>query len=378
MAGEALGGGVTGLGAIRALARSGAPRILVAPAGDLATRSRRNDRIWSDLAETSDPNTLEAALHERLEEAVLIPCSDNWATAAAHLRRELTGRFRPIVASPAVLEQLVDKASFAETLAGLGIPQPRTFLVEAGQPPPLGPGTWFLKPRDSQSFSTRFGVKAFSIRSDEEALARVGEAAGAGLEVVLQEYVPGPPTAHVFVDGYVDREGRILDLFARRRVRMFPLDFGNSTALVSIPAAEIGPAVEHVRTLLAGLEYRGIFSVELKQDARDGIFRMLELNARAWWYVDFAARCGVDVCWLAYRDALGLEPEPTQPYEVGRRCVLLSSDLRALRELRRTGRLGLREWLRFALGATQPIFDAGDPLPAFAHLAQVARRSASR
>ena len=37
---------------------------------------------------------------------------------------------------------------------------------------------------------------------------------------------------------------------------------------------------------------------------------MLEVNARPWWYVGFAARSGIDVCDMAYRDALGETVEP--------------------------------------------------------------------
>ncbi len=86
---------------------------------------------------------------------------------------------------------------------------------------------------------------------------------------------------------------------------MFPLDFGNSTCMVSVAADEVAPAVASVERLLAHVGYRGIFSAEFKYDERDGLFKILEVNARPWWYVEFTARCGVDVCTLAYRDALG-------------------------------------------------------------------------
>ena len=58
------------------------------------------------------------------------------------------------------------------------------------------------------------------------------------------------------------------------------------------------------------------------------------MNARPWWYVDFAARCGIDVCDMAYRDALGGDVEPVTGYELGRRCVYPRLDLQS----------GLAEW----------------------------------
>jgi len=56
-----------------------------------------------------------------------------------------------------------------------------------------------------------------------------------------------------------------------------------------------------------------VFSAEFKFDERDGLFKILEVNARPWWYVDFAARCGVDVCRMAYRDALATRSSLSRP-----------------------------------------------------------------
>ena len=80
----------------------------------------------------------------------------------------------------------------------------------------------------------------------EEARRRLREIIAAGMSVVLQEYIPGPCSEHHFVDGYVDRAGRVKALFARRRLRIYPPDFGNSTAMVSIPLDEVQQAVDSV------------------------------------------------------------------------------------------------------------------------------------
>ena len=107
-------------------------------------------------------------------------------------------------------------------------------------------GTWFVKPRDSQAFVQRFGVKGFRLTGRDDAETRLAAAAEAGLAVLLQEYVPGPPDTHYFVDGYVALDGRPLAFFARRRLRMYPPDFGNSTYHVSVPLDEVGDAVAHL------------------------------------------------------------------------------------------------------------------------------------
>ena len=99
----------------------------------------------------------------------------------------------------------------------------------------------FLKPRDSQAFRRRYGVKALRFRTPSEAIALALEARQTGLELMLQQYIPGPPTRHYMVEGFVDRTGRICARFVRQRLRMFPPDFGDSTYMVSVPLDHVRP-----------------------------------------------------------------------------------------------------------------------------------------
>jgi D-aspartate ligase len=136
-----------------------------------------------------------------------------------------------------------------------------------------------------------------------------------------------------------------------------------------VPVEETGDASATLKTLLADIGYRGIFSAEFKRDPRDGVFNLIEVNARPWWYVEFAARCGVNVCKLAIRDALGQPVETISEYEVGRRCVYPYYDWHAARAEHSAGRLGLPGWARSWLGAYQPVFRWSDPLPAVGEVA---------
>jgi predicted ATP-grasp superfamily ATP-dependent carboligase len=123
-------------------------------------------------------------------------------------------------------------------------------------------------------------------------------------------------------------------------------------------------AVESVSSVLAHLEYRGIFSAEFKRDPRDGLFKLLEINARPWWYIEYAERCGVDVCTMAYRDALG-EPVPdVRDFKVGARFVYSYHDYFACREAWRAGEVTLAQWAGSWIGAQQPLFNWTDPWPA--------------
>ncbi len=370
------GTGLTVLGAIRLLHRSGTPFWVVGDGGELAGRSR-----WFRTAPPStsgaDPaNDLAEYLSGLpFERAVLLPCSDAWVQRVAAVAAQVGPRFVASVSAPETLDRLVDKWHLAEILQELGLPHPRTVAIAATQDPASVPEEVlrgaFMKPRDSLNFFARFGVKAFRISSRAELRECLGRLAGTGLEVQLQEYVPGPPGNHYFVDGFRDRNGRVTGTQARRRMRMYPPDFGNSTSFESIPPSDVQPAVDAMTRLLAHLKFRGVFSAEFKRDDRDGVFRLIEVNVRPWWYVEFAGRSGMDVTAMVVRDALGEPVDAAPPSRAGRRCVYPYYDYFACREGLRDGTLTLGGWLWSWASAEQPVFRWSDPWPALSASAQI-------
>ena len=272
------------------------------------------------------------------------------------------------------LQVLVDKSLFAQAAIRLGVPAPRTLpvvgvetldaLEEAELP------DFFLKPSDSQQFAKRFGVKGLQLTGRRQAEDLVRQMTVEGFELVLQEYIPGPATDHVFLDGYVDRSGVMRACLARRRLRMFPPHLGNSTLSVTMPLNEAGDAVESLHRLFGGMAFAGLFDAEFKYDARDGRFKILEVNARPWWQLGLSEACGLGLTVMAYRDALGLPLAPAARYPVGRAWVNPVPDLRAWWGRATNGHAGgvpLRSWL----GGANAVFSWDDPMPAVEALARV-------
>jgi len=367
----AIGFGVTTLGAIRCLGRAGIPALCVHRDLGFVGSSRWCRRTEQRIGSGEDLGEFLRRLP--IARAVLMPCSDDWVLATAALDPELARRFPSSQPGRDALETLTDKGRFAHALAQNGVPQPRTVLLRSAAD--LAPyaetnlAGYFLKPRDSIAFHRQFGVKAWSVTSRAEAEVRLREAREVGLELVLQEYVPGPATWHYMLDGFVDREGVIRARFARRRVRMYPPLYGNTSAMFSVPMQEVAPAMDSLERLLKALSYRGIFSAEFKFDERDGLFKLLEINPRAWWYVEVPARCGVNVCSMAYRDALGLDVESVESYRTGVRCVNFSADLGNALDAIKNGKpsaaaAAASSWLRWP----HTVFHPDDPFPAVSEI----------
>ncbi len=385
-----LGSGYTALGALRCLVAAGIPAYVACPAGDPVTRSRwyrptPGATRWNGSLGPRGQAILRAM---PLSNAVLIPCGDDAALWLAEIAGgELSHRFRVSSSSAETLQILQDKSRFGAFLAHHRLPHPRTYpiatLDDVAAIPFAELDRVFIKPADSQSFSRILGTKGIWATTREEFETIWRRLDAGGYKVIAQEYVPGSSADHYFVDGFRDRTGALAGLFARKRSRLYPADFGNSSYCHSIALAEVSGAVDCVTALLATLHYRGIFSAEFKRDSRDGTLRLLEVNTRAWWYVEFAARCGVNVCAMAFEDALGRPPETSsRDYRPGVGCLNLLQDMKAVRSLPRATRPSLWQVLRQWAGAYCHVFRWSDPWPSLTIVWSMAwqklRRSAVR
>jgi predicted ATP-grasp superfamily ATP-dependent carboligase len=376
----AMGSGLTLNGVIRILGRTKLPVYCICPSDDFVAHSRWYRKPPLDGASELAPFELETLLRTLpLEEAVLMPCSDDWLQATACLPPSLARRFHSSLPSSQVVETMLNKWRFAQLLDATGTPHPQTILLRSAEDlralPESSFGIRIFKPMSSLEFATKHGVKGYVVQSRAEAL-RV--AAQLEFPIMLQEYIPGPPTESYFVDGFIDYQGRVCARFARQRIRMFPRDLGNSSLTMSIPLQEIGAALTILDRLFARVAYRGIFSAEFKHDGRDGLFKLLEINARPWWYIEFAARCGVDVCGMSYADALGLPVEPVDGYQIGRHCTFLPHDICAYRDLEREDGFSLWRWIRSWAGGDDALFAWDDVGPAIAYVRHVGGRRLQR
>jgi len=364
--------GPTALGILRSLRMAGIPAYVACPPGDIVTHSRWYRPTPGALRWDGQPgeHALAALRAMPLEKAVIIAGADDAALWLADLpSTDLGERFLVSTSSRDAQALLQDKAVFAGYLAAAHIPHPRTYRIACLDDIDAIPfetmDRVFIKPVNSQRFSDVTGVKGLWVDRPEalrEAWARLH---AQGFSLMAQEYVPGPASEHFFVDGFRGGDGAYGGVFARRRLRMSPPDFGNSSCCHSVPLAILPEAVRQLRRLLDGLDYRGIFSAEFKRDPRDGVFRIIEVNTRAWTYVEFAARCGMNVCEMAWQDAQGLPvTRASHDYPEGVACVDLYHDIPTVLALRQRQRLPwlavLGQWARAQLHT----FRWDDPRPA--------------
>ena len=117
--------------------------------------------------------------------------------------------------------------------------------------------------------------------------------------------------------------------------------------------------------LLEAAGYEGLAEVEFMYDRRESVYRLLEVNPRVWGWHTLAGQAGVDLPYLLYSDACGLEANDVPDFAKGAKWLRPITDFpTALSEMRKR-RLSVREYLDSVSGpkTLAPALCWDDPVP---------------
>lgn len=365
-----IGGDYQGLGIARSLGRRGVPVCVVDDERSVARASRfvRHTLRVRDLRDDDAArDALDlAARRFGLHGWVLFPTRDETVAMLARNRDDLAQRFRvPTPGWPAV-RSCWDKRETYRIAARLGIGHPRTWVPRAPSDVAAveGPGPFVVKPAIKEHFFHHTGVKAWRVERPaqlRDALRRATAIAGEG-EIIVQELVPGGGEHQYAYCAFV-KDGRAVASMTVRRRRQHPSEFGRASTFVE--TVDLPELIEPSLRFLASIGYYGLVELEYKRDPRDGVLKLLDVNARTWGYHSLGAAAGVDFPDLLFRDQTG-EALPDHPVtaRAGVRWVRLTTDVpNAVRDIASgTARAG--DYLRSLRGVhTEAVFCARDPLP---------------
>jgi predicted ATP-grasp superfamily ATP-dependent carboligase len=135
-------------------------------------------------------------------------------------------------------------------------------------------------------------------------VAAYREADAAGLQIMLQELIPGDDRSGVNYNSYRASASPPVE-FTAAKVRLTPRRFGPPSVVVSRAIPDV---VEPARRLLDALGFEGFSCTEFKRDARDGVYKLMEVNGRFNLSSLLMLRCGVNFPLMAYRHLLADEP----------------------------------------------------------------------
>lgn len=357
-----IGGGITALAAIRAMGRAGIPVYCISQCKDEATCSSycRKSFVAPDIYDQDHLKNILKKFSFEKKGAILFPVSDAIALNLANLKDELDTYILTIPKKD-VLDKLINKNKFYESLKKENVSHPHTLNIENRIPTRkiLKNITYpvYVRPHISHEFWKIFQRKGFVAESEKKLLNYLNLTHSKELEVMIQEIVPGPPTNHVFIDGYMDKKSDPKVVFARQRLRMWPLTFGNSTFCRSIPIDQVNAQHKTLIKYLKAINYSGLFSAEFKKDERDCVVKLLEINFRtSAWFSALSASCGVNIMKIAYLDSIGEEVKIYESYRRDFKWLELETDLRASARMISTGDLSIPVWLSVFLQCNQECF----------------------
>ena len=359
-----------GLGVIRSLGRVGVPVYGVhegpwAPAANSRYLSGRffwqpspadTDRVVSGLLR------LAAQIGRP---SVLITTDDAGAIFLAEHGRDLRRWFLFPDPPSDLPRRLAGKYSLYQACLDLGVPCPRAAIPDSlGAAREFASGTGYpVIAKLTTPWTAGSGLRSTSVVADQselEHLYRRCEQSSAGL--MLQEFIPGGRRHDWFFHGYCDASSVCRPAFTGIKERSYPSSAGLTSLGRSVANEKLR---DEITALLARLGYRGLLDLDIRLDARDGQYNLLDFNPRlgAQFRV-FRDTAGTDVALAAYLDLTGQAIPMAE--QVNERNFLVENydPLSALVGWRH-GEVGLRSWLSSLRTVDETAWFARDDLRPF-------------
>jgi predicted ATP-grasp superfamily ATP-dependent carboligase len=317
------GGSANGLGIARNLGRHGIPVYCVTSNPEELTQYSKycsGFRVVPTIEQNAHVlhHVLQQLAQQFTEPGVLFPTTDTALLTMSQIREELKD-YVTFIPAPQIVATMVIKSKFYRSLSVHGVPHPATFdpteLDLRDVQSVLGYPV-FLRPAQSLPFFQRFKAKGFIAHNIHQLRQYLHVADQHRMPIMIQEIIPGPGELGYSMRGYVDRESQLMALMALQKLQQ-PSLFTALTVKRSIPLSQVQGADQVLTEYLQKIKYTGLFFAEWKQDPRDGVMKLLEINARSAGGNAFGAACGMNHILLAYHDALGSVISPIKRYDEG-------------------------------------------------------------
>jgi len=360
-----------GLNIMRSLGRLGVPVYNVDPARWAPANLSRyccGKFIW-DIEHRPAEDSLEF-MHDLRRKigrpCILVPTTDRTARFVADHSASLGADF----IFPQVPAQLVHTLASKQEMFYLArrhnIPSPEAafpqsraaveeFLARARFP-------IMLKGIDGQRLWDRTGKKMFIVQSAEELLKLYDAVEDPeNPNLMLQEYIPGGDDTVWMFNGYFDAHSECLAGFTGKKIRQCPIHKGSTSLGICLRNSTVD---ETTRRFMKAIGYRGPLDIGYRYDARDGQYKVLDINPRIGaTFRLFVGQNGMDVARALYLDLTGQEVV-SMPAKEGRKWIVEDLDLVSCFRYHREGSLSLSDWVRSFRGIEEAAFICkDDPLP---------------
>jgi D-aspartate ligase len=302
-----------GLGAVRSLALAGVEVGAVTEDRftPLALSRYVHERVVWPTSGTEPAERLLARLVEigsrRPERSVLVCTDDAAALLVAEGREILEDHFLLPAVPHDLPRQLASKYGLYQLCVRHDIPAPGTIVVETRSDirsveDQLGFPV-VLKRAEPHLAGVRSPIGGTTLVTSEAELRELATAWQEPFSVLVQEYLPNEFFVDWIVHGYCDAAADAIVAFTGRKLVASPR-FANATALGTVCSDTA--LLSLAKGFCHSIGYRGCFDLDLRQDLRDGVFRLVDFNPRIGaQFRLFEDTAGVDVVRAMHLDLSG-------------------------------------------------------------------------
>lgn len=289
---------------------------------DIAYASRFVDKKYLGVCDNhKERETLEEIISIISNEHydLIVPTTDFSAAILSKNKNEIEKVSRVAVCDYNVFKIAENKNLTMEACQINGIPCPKTFFKLTSKDDILATGLSFpfvIKP------SISYGAIGFKVIKNEkeldEAIANMSDINS----FVIQEYIPQTDIQYECAM-FVDENNEIKTSVVFSKNRWFPIEGGSSTLNITVERNDI---VENCSKLLKKINWRGAADIDLIQDPRDGIAKIMEINPRVSGSVRIVFDAGVDQALQMLQLAFGSNVSKFDSYLIGRRLRCSQTD----------------------------------------------------
>lgn len=365
------------LGVVRSLGRLNIPVYVVEPslpAVSSASRYCKGAFCWDlDRASPEDTCSFLLDIGHRFDGcAILIPTTDAGALFLAKNASALSAAFRFSSPPYDVVRSLSSKHQMHDLARSLGIPTPKTAFPQSKQDaldfaqtagfPLIMKTVEIWRSRNRSSASKTIVLSLSQLQDDYDRMADLDSP-----NLLLQEYIPGGEESSWMFNGYFDQHSTCLFGISGRKIRQYHPYAG----VTSLGECLRNPSiVETTLRFMKAIGYRGILDLGYRFDARDGTYKVFDINPRiGCTFRLFVSDNGMDVVRSLYRDLCGQPVDPGLECP-GRRWMVEDLDLASSLRYWWDDRLTISQWLRSFRGLRESAFFAPDDLKPVAYVLQ--------
>lgn len=173
-----------------------------------------------------------------------------------------------------------------------------------------------IKGAISSEFVKAFRLKLFVVNNDEELITKVALAKAKGIDIIIQQLIPGFDDHMYTYDAYVNAQGEVIAATSCQKLRQYPINYGAS---VYTKHHHVDALHEIGAPFLSAIGWSGFAEIEFKKHSKTSEFYMIEVNVRTTNLNELLRKVGINFPYLGYAEAVGLPLPPykqiqTQPY----------------------------------------------------------------